>query len=91
MGRAGWGQHCDLRDAGVKMLRCDQRKMEQGGWAEENWVAKLKGGARSHVPTRGPEVKCVRISVSSDRKGEKTCKGRKLPHFPRGNQMPIFP
>ena len=71
MGRAESGQHGDLRDAGVKMLRCDQQKVEQGGWAEENWAAKLTGGAHSYVLTRGPEVKCVRISVSSDAKGDK--------------------
>lgn len=82
MGRAGWGQHRDLKDAGVKMLRRDQQKMEQGGWAEDNRVTKLKGGAHSHVPTRGPEVKCVRSQSVVTQKGTKTRKGRKLPHFP---------
>lgn len=54
-------------------------------------MMKLKGGARSHVPTSGPEVECVRVSVSSDTEGEKTRKGRKWPHFPPGDQRPIFP
>ena len=40
-GRAEQGYHSKLREAGVRMVRLDQQKMEQGGWLRrpgwQNW------------------------------------------------------